>query len=152
MSEDERLIKALSDAERLREQYRDALAQSRQWRGELHGKLQQQSADAERLRRERDELTDEFAQALAKVKEHKRALEIAGREYKRLREALERSAERLHGLSEDPVHAGSVFAECQAFECVEARAALDPEREELFVEKQLREAREYRALHPEESE
>jgi SMC interacting uncharacterized protein involved in chromosome segregation len=42
----------------------------------------------------------------------------------RLREALQTTAERHHGLSNDPVHLRSTFSECESRECVEARQAL----------------------------
>ena len=41
-----------------------------------------------------------------------------------LMEALRRSAETLHGLSDDPEHLRDVFTDCSNHNCVEARAAL----------------------------
>lgn len=38
--------------------------------------------------------------------------------------ALKRSAEALHGLSDDPVHLGHVFAECPNGYCYDARKVL----------------------------
>lgn len=43
-----------------------------------------------------------------------------------LEDALRTSAERLHDLSDDPAHMRSVFADCEHYACVEARAALQP--------------------------
>jgi hypothetical protein len=45
-----------------------------------------------------------------------------------LREALRESAERFHGLSDDPVHLAHIFAVCPSRECSEARAALEDTR------------------------
>jgi hypothetical protein len=46
----------------------------------------------------------------------------------RYRDALRKSAEALHGLSDDPVHLRNIFAECPDHHCVAARAALNPEQ------------------------
>jgi hypothetical protein len=51
----------------------------------------------------------------------RKAVEV---ERDRYRDALRKSAEALHGLSEDPVHLRNIFVECPDHHCVAARAAL----------------------------
>jgi hypothetical protein len=41
-----------------------------------------------------------------------------------LRDALQQSAERFHGLNDEPPHLSHIFRECPHAYCVEARAAL----------------------------
>jgi hypothetical protein len=59
---------------------------------------------------------------------HRKMREAAEAERDRYRDALRKSAEALHGLSEDPVHLRNIFAECPDHHCVAARAALNPEQ------------------------
>ena len=92
--------------------------------------LRRRAEEADTLRRELKAIRYEWAESENQRVEQFGRAEAAEQERDRLREALRKSAERLHGLSEDPEHLRHTFSECPAHECAQARAALDATSEE----------------------
>jgi hypothetical protein len=83
---------------------------------------------SERLREERDRMTAAYRATNEAYRKEKRRADLEAAEADQLREALRESAERFHGLSDDPVHLAHIFAVCPSRECSEARAALEDTR------------------------